>query len=291
MHDDTIDLNLDQLAGEFRYIITEMICLAGSGHLGGALSLVEIIITLYWRLMRVNPDNPQWEERDRLVLSKGHAGPVLYTALAYKGFFPKSWLTTLNADGTYLPSHVDRLRTSGIDMTAGSLGQGLSAACGMAYRAKKDNLAHAVYCIIGDGESNEGQIWEAALFAGHHKLDNLIAICDYNCLQIDGFTDDVLTLEPLAAKWTAFNWHVLEMDGHDWQSIYRTLDAARQMRGKPVMVIAHTVKGKGNAVVENLPASHNIKINSPADHQKYLQGLGPACLAGTPWQDSKELPC
>lgn len=266
-------VEFDRLAGEFRYVITDMICRAGSGHLGGALSLVEIIITLYWRVMNINPAEPKWTDRDRLVLSKGHGGPVLYAALAYRGYFDKKELATLNADGTQLPSHADRLRTTGIDMTTGSLGQGLSAAAGMALAARMDKRSHKVYCIIGDGESNEGQIWEAAMFAGHRKLDNLIAIMDYNKLQIDGFTDDVLTLEPLADKWRAFNWEVLEMDGHDWDSIYATLRAAKECTGKPVMIIAHTIKGRDCNVVENKAESHNIKINGPADHEKFLHAL------------------
>jgi len=197
----------DRLAAEYRYLITDMICRAGSGHLGGTLSLVEIIITLYERIMRVDPQNPRWEDRDRLVMSKGHAGPVVYCALAYKGFFPKAWLGTLNADGTRLPSHMDQIQTPGVDMSAGSLGQGLSCACGIAYAGRMNHQDHHVFCIIGDGESNEGQIWEAALFAAHNRLDNLVVICDYNKLQIDGFTQEVLRtsgehLAGLCLKWT-----------------------------------------------------------------------------------------
>lgn len=263
----------DRLAGEFRYVITDMICRAGSGHLGGALSLVEIMISLYWRVMNIEPANPKWVDRDRLVLSKGHAGPVAYCSLAYRGFFPKEMLKTLNEDGTSLPSHMDRLRTPGVDMTAGSLGQGLSAACGMALAAKMDGKKHKVFCVIGDGESNEGQIWEAAMFGGHHKLDNLIAICDYNKLQIDGFTDDILTLEPLADKWRAFNWEVMEMDGHDWDDIYTTINRAKATEGKPVMILAHTTKAKGNCAVENTPGSHNIKVDDQAAYDKYMNAL------------------
>lgn len=263
----------DRLAGEFRYVITDMICRAGSGHLGGALSLVEIIISLYWRIMKTDAGNPRLPDRDRLVLSKGHGGPVLYVALAYRGFFPKAMLSKLNEDGTFLPSHVDRLRTPGVDMTAGSLGQGLSCACGMALAARMDGKGHHVYCIIGDGESNEGQIWEAAMFAGHNKLDNLIAITDYNKLQIDGFTDDVMTIEPLADKWRAFNWEVLEMNGHDWDDIHATLCKAREIMGKPVMIIAHTIKARDCAIVENKPESHNIKVDNADVHAKYLAAL------------------
>lgn len=265
---------LEQRAKEFRYVITDMICRAGSGHLGGSLSLVEIVTTLYYRIMNIKPENPAWEDRDRLVLSKGHAGPVLYVVLAYLGFFPKSWLKTLNQNGTNLPSHVDHNKTPGIDMTAGSLGQGLSCACGMAYAAKLNKKSYNVFCIIGDGESNEGQIWEAAMFAGHNKLDNLIVICDYNKMQIDGKTDEVVTLEPLADKWRAFNFEVFEMDGHNWDDIYSTINKTISVKGKPAMIIAHTIKGKGNAEVENKVASHNIKINNQSDYDKYMKGLG-----------------
>jgi len=265
--------NLDNLAGEFRYVITDMICRAGSGHLGGALSLVEIIISLYFRIMKIDPKNPKWADRDRLVMSKGHAGPVLYTALAYKGYFPKKWLGTLNANGTTLPSHVDQILTPGIDMTAGSLGQGLSCACGIALSNKIDSKENNVHCIIGDGESNEGQIWEAALFAGHRKLDNLIGICDYNKLQIDGTTSEILNLEPIKSKWESFNWEVSEMDGHDWDDIDNTINKARETKGKPKMIIAHTIKGKGCTIIENRPESHNIKVPDEQTYRKYMQAL------------------
>lgn len=263
----------DRLAGEFRYIITDMICRAGSGHLGGALSLVEIIITLYWRVLRTDAANPRWDERDRLVLSKGHAAPVLYLALAYRDFFPKAWLKTLNADDTRLPSHADARYVPGIDMTTGSLGQGLSCACGAAYAARLDGKKHRVFCIVGDGECNEGQNWEAAMFAGHHKLDNLVAITDYNKLQIDDFTDRLLTLEPLCDKWRAFGWEVFEMDGHDWDAIYKTINAAAAVRGKPAMIIAHTIKAKGCGLVENKPESHNIKVPDQATYDKFMNSL------------------
>ena len=222
----------DQMAAEYRYIITDMICRAGSGHIGGALSLVEIIISLYYRIMKVDPKRPKWEDRDRLVISKGHAAPVIYTALAYKGYFPASWLPTMNADGTRLPSHADERTVPGVDATTGSLGQGLSFACGMALAAKMNHRSHTVFCIIGDGESDEGQVWEAAMFAGHRKLDNLVAICDYNKLQIDGFTTDVLDLEPLADKWQAFGWEVFEMDGHDWDDHLRNDHRGRTGKGE-----------------------------------------------------------
>lgn len=267
----------DELAGEFRYVITDMICRAGSGHIGGALSLVEIIISLYYRIMRVRSEEPHWPDRDRLILSKAHAGPVLYTALAYKGFFPKQWLATMNQDGTRLPSHVDQIRTPGVDMTAGSLGQGLSCACGVALAGKLNHKDYRTFCIIGDGESNEGQIWEASLFAAHWKLDNLVAITDYNKMQIDGRTDEVLALEPLADKWRAFNWEVFEVNGHDWDEIHTALQKAIVVTGKPAMIIAHTVKGKGNVAVENRVDSHHVGVPDQAAYGRYIAGLGYTC--------------
>ena len=264
----------DRLAAQFRYVITDIICRAGSGHLGGALSLVEIVLTLYGRVMRVEPANPKWADRDRLVLSKGHAAPVLYAALAWKGFFPASWLPTMNADGTRLPSHADARTVPGIDMTTGSLGQGLSAACGIALAGRMNGKTYRTFCIIGDGESNEGQNWEAAMFAAHRKLDTLTAICDYNQLQIDGTTHEVLELEPLADKWRSFGWEVFEMNGHDWDDIHHTIQRAAQVKGRPGMIIAHTVKSKGHPLTENKPESHNIKVPNEAAYRKYM-----ACFA------------
>ena len=263
----------DRTAAEWRYLITDMICRAGSGHLGGALSLVEIMWTLYERVMNVDPANPDWPDRDRLVLSKGHAAPVLYVALACRGFFPAGLLGTMNADGATLPSHADARTVPGIDVTTGSLGQGLSVASGMAKAARLEGRGHSVYCIVGDGECNDGQNWEAAMFAAHHRLDNLVAITDYNRLQIDGFTDDVLNLEPLVDKWRAFGWEVFEMDGHDWDDIYSAIGAAKAVQGKPAMIIAHTVKAKGCAVVENTPGSHNIKVPDRAAYDRFIGGL------------------
>lgn len=263
----------DKLAAEYRYVITDMICRSGSGHLGGCLSIVEIVMTLYYRVMNYDPKNPRWDKRDRLVMSKGHAGPTLYAALAYNGFFPASWLRTVNQDGTRLPSHCDQIQTPGIDQSTGSLGQGLSCACGLSIAAKRDKKQHNVFCVIGDGESNEGQIWEAAMFASHYKLDNLIAICDYNKLQIDGFTQDVMGLEPLAQKWKAFGWYVMDIDGHDWEQIYNALTEAKEIFGKPVMIIANTVKAKGCCVIENKPESHNVKVTDRQAYDSYLGAL------------------
>ena len=263
----------NKLANEFRHVITDIICRSGSGHVGGALSLVEIIITLYYRIMNIDPKNPDMPERDRFVLSKGHAGPVAYTALAYLGYFPKTWLPTLNADGTHLPSHMDQIQTPGVDMSTGSLGQGISCACGLALAAKMNNEKHSVFCIIGDGESNEGQVWEAGLFASHNKLDNLVCICDYNKLQIDGTTGEVLSLEPLTDKWIAFGWEVFEMDGHDWDDIYDKINLAKKVKGKPSMIIAHTIKAKGCKIIEGTAGSHNIKVPDKEAHEKYMNAL------------------
>lgn len=264
----------DKLAAELRYVVTDMICRSGSGHIGGALSLVEILVTLYYRSMNIEPNNPKWEDRDRLVLSKGHAAPILYAVLAYRGFFPKNWLGTLNADGTKLPSHADARTVPGIDMTTGSLGQGLSAACGMALAAKREDKKHHVFCIIGDGESNEGQNWEAAMFAAHNELDHLVAITDYNKLQIDGFISEVLELEPLVDKWKAFGWNVFEMNGHDWEDVCQTLESAKRMEnGKPTMIIAHTIKAKGCSIVENVAGSHNIKVPDRQTHDRFLTSM------------------
>jgi len=226
--------------------------------------------------MKVDPKNPKWADRDRLVLSKGHAAPVLYVALAYKGYFPMSWLPTMNADGTKLPSHADGRTVPGVDMTTGSLGQGLSAACGMAAAAKFDGRTNNVFCIIGDGESNEGQNWEAAMFAAHNKLDNLVAITDYNKMQIDGLTKDIMNLEPLADKWRSFGWEVFEMNGHDWDDIYTTTNKAIAVKGKPAMILAHTVKGKGCSGIENTVDSHNIKVPDQAAYEKYMKALNVA---------------
>jgi transketolase len=266
-------VELDQLAKEFRYIVTDIMCRAGGGHIGGSLSLVEIIITLYFRIMNLKPENPRWEDRDRFILSKGHAGPTLYTALAYRGFFEKEILLTLNANGTKLPSHVDQVITPGVDQTAGSLGQGLSCANGIALASKLQKRANNVFCIVGDGESQEGQIWEAAMFAAHHKLDNLVVITDYNKMQIDAEIENIVSLEPLVDKWRSFGWAVFEMDGHDWDEIYDTINAAIAVEGRPAMIVAHTVKAKGNVCYENRIECHFISIPDEDERKRVIGGV------------------
>ncbi len=251
---------LAQKANEIRKLTLKEIGELGVGHIGGCLSLCETLAALYFDIMKVDPKNPKWAERDRLVLSKGHGGPALYAALALKGYIPIALLDTLNRPGTTLPSHCDMQKTPGIDMTTGSLGQGFSAATGMALGAKMDKLPCYIYTIIGDGETNEGQIWEAAMFAGGRRLDNLIAFTDYNKLQLDGYTQDINPLEPLDEKWRSFGWHVQSVDGHDIAAILYAVKQAQQVRGKPSMILLNTLKGKGAYFCEDMVSSHNMKI-------------------------------
>lgn len=251
---------LTQRANDIRKSTIEMIGKLGVGHIGGALSLCEVLSVLYFDVMNVDPEDAQMEERDRFVLSKGHGGPALYATLAMKGFLPMEELDTLNRPNTKLPSHCDRKLTNGIDMSTGSLGQGFSAACGMALAGKMDHRDLYIYSIIGDGESQEGQIWEAAMLAGSKKLDNFIAFTDYNKMQLDGYIEDVNGLEPLDQKWKAFGWHVQSIDGHDIRQIHYAIDNAKETKGKPSMILLNTVKGKGGYFCENQVASHNMTI-------------------------------
>ena len=240
------------------------------------MSIVEILAVLYDKHMQIDPKNPKMEGRDRLVLSKGHAGPALYAALALKGYFPLEELLTLNAPGTKLPSHCDMEKTVGIDMTTGSLGQGFSCAVGIALGSQIKKDGATIYTIIGDGESQEGQIWEAAMLAAHKKLDNLIAFTDYNKLQIDGAVADINNLEPLVDKWRSFGWQVIEVDGHDCGEIDRAIIRAKLQKGRPAMIIAHTVKGKGVSFVEKKgAANHNMPFTAE-DLEKALAEIGGA---------------
>lgn len=233
----------------------------GVGHVGGCMSVVEIITTLYFHEMNIDPTNPQKEDRDMLIISKGHSGPTLYSALALKGFFDESWLRTLNKGGTRLPSHCDRNQTPGVDMSTGSLGQGLSCACGAALGAKLKRLKNNVYCIIGDGETDEGQNWEAAMFANHYKLDNLIAFTDYNKLQLDGPVNKVMSLEDLQTKWQAFGFETYKCDGHNIKDIIETLNKCHQKNNKPKMIILDTIKSYGFERLQNKVESHNANIS------------------------------
>lgn len=254
--------DLMRKADEIRDLTIYELADLGVGHVGGCLSVVDVLTVLYYRFMKVDAHEPKMESRDRLVLSKGHAGPALYATLAHKGFFDKALLGKLNRPGTMLPSHCDMLKTPGIDMTTGSLGQGFSCAVGMAIGSKMKKDGVTIYTIIGDGESQEGQIWEAAMYAGSQKLDNIIAFTDYNKMQIDGTTDEVVTLGPLDKKWEAFGWHVVDVkDGHDVEEISNAIEEAKAATGKPSMIILNTIKGKGLGFAEKAGvASHNMPI-------------------------------
>jgi len=251
---------LEEKAKEIRRHTIECIAHLGVGHVGGSMSIADVLSVLYFDQMKVNPSNPTMENRDRFVLSKGHGGPAVYATLAMKGYFDKEILKTLNAPNTKLPSHTDKNLTVGIDMTTGSLGQGFSAAVGMAKAIQMDQTDNYIYAIIGDGESQEGQIWEASMFAGSQGLDHLIAFTDYNKMQIDGETKDVNTVGPLDKKWEAFNWHVQEIDGHDVIAIKEAIMEAKKATGKPSMIILNTIKGKGASFCEGDVGSHNMPV-------------------------------
>ena len=250
---------------------------AGSGHPGGALSMVEIIAVLYFYEMNISPDKPEEMNRDRFVLSKGHAAPAYYAALAERGYFEKSALTTLRKMGSMLQGHPDMKKVPGVDMSTGSLGQGISAACGMAHYAKKTGKDYRVYCIIGDGEMQEGQVWEAFMSAGHFKLDNLVVFLDNNNLQIDGRVDEVMSIYPVKEKLQAFGWHVEETDGHNVKGLIETLDRVRQVRDQPAFIIGKTTKGKGVSFMENQAGWHGAAINDEQFEQA-MKELGEACV-------------
>jgi len=255
MHEETMEM-LKEKARTMRKDIISMLSEAGSGHPGGSLSAADILSVLYFYEMKLDPRNPQWPERDRFVLSKGHAAPVLYAALAEKGFFPKEELKTLRKLGSRLQGHPDMKKIPGVEMSTGSLGQGLSAANGMALAGKLDGKDYRVYVLLGDGECQEGQIWEAAMFAAHYKLDNVTAFLDHNGLQIDGRIVDVMSPEPLEEKWRSFGWHVEVIDGHQIREIISALARVKNIKGKPSMIIANTVKGKGVSFMEGVAAWH-----------------------------------
>ena len=243
------------IARESRRNIIKMIFKAGSGHPGGSLSEIDILTALYFSVMRVDPANPKWDGRDRFILSKAHACPGLYATLAARGFFPEEELLTFRKINSRLQGHA-HVMTPGVEMSGGSLGQGLSFGVGCALAARLDGLGHRVFVMLGDGECDEGQVWEAAMSASHYGLDNLVAIVDRNRIQNDRFTDEVMKLEPLGDKWGAFGWRVLEIDGHDMGEILEGLKAAVSVEGQPTVVIARTVKGKGVSFMENNPAFH-----------------------------------
>lgn len=242
---------LESMARRLRRHVINMISSANSGHPGGSLSAADIITALYFNIMRYDPNNPKNDERDRFILSKGHAAPILYAALAESGYFPVEELATLRKLDSRLQGHTDRNLTPGVEMSAGSLGQGLSFGIGMALAGKLDNHNYHVYVMLGDGECDEGQIWEAAMSAPHFKIDNLTAIVDYNKIQLDGHCCDIMSLESLTEKWLAFNWHAIEINGHDIKQILFALQKHKDIKDKPIVIIANTVKGKGVSFMEN----------------------------------------
>ncbi len=249
---------LKSIARLLRIDVLKMLNEAGSGHTGGSLSAVEIITALYFYKMRHNPKNPKWPDRDRFVLSKGHGAPALYAALARCGYFDFSELMTLRKMGSILQGHPDMNFTPGIDISTGSLGQGLSMANGMALALRLDRRPSRVYVLLGDGEIQEGQVWEAAMAAVHYRLDNLCAIIDYNRLQIDGRVEEVMNIEPIADKWTSFGWEVFLVDGHDFEKIITAFDKAEKVKEKPSLLIARTIKGKGVSFFEDKVEYHGV---------------------------------
>lgn len=256
--------DLEDKTTEIRRRILKMVAKAGSGHPGGSLSAAEIVTALYFEEMNLDPANPDWEDRDRFVLSKGHAAPVLYAALAMKGYFPEEELQTLRDLDSHLQGHPDMNKTPGVDMTAGSLGQGLSAAVGMALAGKLDQKDYRVFAMVGDGEIQEGQIWEAAMSAANYKLDNLIAVVDYNRVQLVDKTEQVMNVHPVTDKFEAFGWYTIEIDGHELTEILDALAEAKEVTDKPIMIVANTVKGKGVSFMEDKAAWHG---NAPNEEE------------------------
>ena len=253
---------LTQMANQIRLDILEEVHAAKSGHPGGSLSIADVITYLYFEEMNIDPANPQKPDRDRLVLSKGHTAPALYAALAEKGYFPREELPKLRRIDSFLQGHPDMKHTPGVDMSTGSLGLGISAACGMALAAKLNGNSYRVYTIVGDGESEEGQVWEAAMFAAHKKLDNLCLIVDNNNLQIDGTLDEVNSPYPIPEKFAAFGFHVIEINGHNFDEIESALSEARTVKGCPTAIIMKTVKGKGVSYMENAVGWHGSAPNA-----------------------------
>ncbi len=254
-------LELQQRALNIRMSIIDAVHSAKAGHPGGSLSAADILTFLYFEEMNIDPENPHKENRDRFVLSKGHSAPALYSTLAHRGFFPVKDLLTLRKIDSYLQGHPDMKHIPGIDMTSGSLGQGISAATGMALAGKMKQMDYRVYCMCGDGELQEGQVWEAAMFSGFHKLDNLCVIVDNNNLQIDGSIEEICSPYPINQKFESFNFHVINIDGHNFEEIKAAFDEAREIKGKPTAIIAKTIKGRGVSFMENNYKWHGTAPN------------------------------
>lgn len=265
--------DLQQKAKEIRALTFKCIASLGSGHIGGSLSIVDVLTVLYYKHMNIDPKNPNLKGRDRLVVSKGHAGPAVYATLASKGYFDVEELSTLNKFGTNLPSHCDMNKTLGVDMTTGSLGQGISCAAGLALGAKLNGSKEYIYCIIGDGESQEGQVWEASMFASQQKLDNFIVFLDYNKYQLDGLTNDINSLGDVCGKWKSFGFYTQLVDGHDISKIDEAIQNAKNNKKTPSMIILDTIKGKGVSFVEKALANNHSMAISKEDLEQALEEL------------------
>lgn len=263
---------LTATAKEIRKDIIRMLGAAGSGHPGGSLSAADIVTALYFRVMRHDPANPRWPQRDRCVLSKGHAAPVLYAAMTHAGYFPREELMTLRRFGSRLQGHPDYRRLPGLEASTGSLGQGLSIGAGIALAARLSKQSYRTYVIVSDGECDEGQTWEAAAFAAFHRLDHLTAILDYNQFQLEGAVKEILDLEPMVEKWRSFNWSVREIDGHNMPQIVEALEWAQTNTTRPAIIIAHTIKGKGVSFMENNNHFHGV-APTPEETTKALAEL------------------
>ncbi len=253
---------LKKKAKDIRKLTIDEIANLGAGHIGGAMSIVELLTILYHKWMKVDPKDPKMRDRDKLVVSKGHSGPAVYATLADKGFFPVEWLDTLNRGGTNLPSHCDMNKTPGVDFTTGSLGQGSSAAVGIAMGNRYQKIDRFTYLVLGDGESQEGQVWEAAMTAAQFKLGKLIAFTDYNKQQLDDYCDNIIGMDPLDDKWKSFGWHVQKIDGHDFQALDAAIEAAQQVTDKPSMIVLDTIKSKGYCFGEGIQANHSMGISA-----------------------------
>ncbi len=261
----------EEIASRVRIDIVKAVHKAGSGHPGGSLSAADIVTALYFKEMNVDPKNPNMEDRDKFILSKGHAGPVQYAALAERGYFPVSELMTLRKLGSHFQGHPNRDKVEGIEMSTGSLGQGFAVSVGMAMANRMDKKDGRIYVLLGDGELQEGLIWEAAMAAGHYKLDNLCAIVDWNGLQIDGKNDDVMTVKPIDDKFRAFGFNVLVIDGHNFEEIFNAFDEARRCKGKPTVIVAKTHKGRGISFMEDNPGWHGKAPNEEEAKQAVLE--------------------
>ena len=263
---------LAAIAKRMRREVIEMITAAKSGHPGGSLSAAEIVVTLFFDVMRHDPANPKWPDRDRFILSKGHCCPILYSVMAECGYCPKDQLNTLRKLGSIYQGQPDVRFLPALEASTGSLGEGLSLGIGMALAARLNHSPSRAYVLLGDGESQEGQVWEAAMFAGFNHVDNLVAVVDYNKIQLDGFVNDILSLEPLAEKWRSFGWHAIELDGHDIASLQSAFTEAAGVKDRPTCIIANTIKGKGVSFMENNPKFHGM-APTPEECARALQEL------------------